>query len=87
MNKEQLDKITEDLIINVFRNSEILMNEGYMLYDHKNYYDLLDVIASLHNLLYEIVTGQRYDYMFHWTNKEGYNGIVDNIYDEVIKNV
>lgn len=87
MNKEQLDKITEDLIINVFRNSDIICNEGYMVYDYNKYYDLLDVIASLHNLLYEIVTGQRYDYMFHWTNKEGYNGIVDNIYDEVIKNV
>lgn len=82
MNKEQLDKITEDLILNIFRNDDTIYyyNSTTLLY-------LLDVIASLHNLLYESVTGQRYDYMFHWTNKIGYDGLNDDIYDEVIKNV
>ena len=82
MNKEQLDKITEDLILNIFRNEDTIyyFNSTTFLY-------LLDVIASLHNLLYESVTGQRYDYMFHWTNKIGYDGLNDDIYDEVIKNV
>lgn len=46
-------------------------------------YDLLDLIASLHNELYREVTGKYYDYAFHWTNKGGYNGIDDSIFKEV----
>lgn len=38
-------------------------------------------IASLHNLLYEAVTGERYDYMFHWANKVG-GDCLDNIFDD-----
>lgn len=30
-----------------------------------------DIIASLHNELYNLVTGAYYDYMFHWANKCG----------------
>lgn len=36
-------------------------------------YDLLDIIASLHNELYKEVTGNYYDYMYHWANF-GYGG-------------
>lgn len=77
MNKEKLDRITNDIKNNVMRNGDIvleLMNSGNLI--------LLDYIASLHNLLYEEVTGERYDYMFHWTNKIGYNEIEDNIFDD-----
>lgn len=40
-------------------------------------YDLLDVIASLHNELYKEVTGEYYDYMYHWANL-GYGGSPDD---------
>ena len=75
MNKEKLDRITKDIKNNVMRNSDIVykLNEETLI--------LLDYIASLHNLLYEEVTGERYNYMFHWTNKIGYNGIEDDIFD------
>lgn len=36
-------------------------------------YDVLDVLASVHNELYKEVTGRYYDYMFHWANL-GYGG-------------
>lgn len=31
----------------------------------------VDIIASLHNELHNLVTGAYYDYMFHWANKCG----------------
>ena len=76
MNKEKLDRITLDIKNNVMINSDIVyqLNAETLI--------LLDYIASLHNLLYEEVTGERYDYMFHWTNKIGYNGIEDDIFDD-----
>lgn len=76
MNKEKLDEITCNIRDNVMRNGDIV----YSL--DENSLILLDYIASLHNLLYEEVTGDRYDYMFHWGNKIGYNGIEDNIFDD-----
>lgn len=42
--------------------------------------DLVDIIASLHNLLCEAVTGNRYNYMFHWANKIG-AACLDDIFD------
>lgn len=34
--------------------------------------DAIDIITSLHNELYKEITGEYYDYMWHWTNKQGY---------------
>lgn len=62
----------------VYRNSEVLYNEYY-------HYFLLDVVASLQNLLNYAITGKPYNYAFHWTNKIGYNGIDDSLLDECIK--
>lgn len=42
--------------------------------------DLVDIISSLHNLLYEAVTGELYDYSFHWCNKIG-SDTLDHIFD------
>lgn len=43
---------------------------------------LLRVIASLHNELYKIVTGEYYDYMFHWYNKATGGIIEDDLFKE-----
>ena len=42
--------------------------------------DLCYIIASLHNMLYKEVTGEYYDYMFHWANKVG-----AWVYDDLFK--
>ena len=42
--------------------------------------DLIDIIASLHNMLYKEVTGEYYNYMFHWANKVG-----SWVYDDLFK--
>lgn len=73
MDRSKLDKITE-YIDNVMRSGLVyLANDDSVIY-------LMDIIASLHNELYKEVTGDYYDYMFHWTNKCGYNGVNDGLF-------
>lgn len=83
--KDKMTEITRWLIQNVFRDPNILYNDN-IRGEHEGDIDLVDVIASLHNLLYESVTGDRYDYMFHWANKEGADcrdDIFDNMEEEI----
>lgn len=84
MTKEQIDIITSYLKEKVWENGEVM----YMKSDSKeiDVLDLIDIISSLHNLLYEEVTGKRYDYAFHWCNKVG-AWTEDNIFDEIINEV
>lgn len=79
MTKEKLDEITEYLISNVWRNENVMFDNA--LIEEGNVSDLIDIISSLHNLLYEEVTGVRYNYAFHWANKVG-SDVVDNIFDK-----
>lgn len=79
--KDKMTEITRWLIQNVFRDPNILYND-HIRGEHEDDIDLVDVIASLHNLLYESVTGDRYDYMFHWANKEGAD-CRDDIFDNM----
>lgn len=74
MNEYKLNEITTYLKENVFKNPDIMYT------DDDTILDLLEMIASLHNLLYEEVTGERYDYMFHWANKIG-SWVYDDFFD------
>ena len=70
MSNEQLTKIREYIIDNV------IMNENFMYSDevrgeNEDDPDLLEVIASLYEVLHREVAGEPYNYMFHWTNKAG----------------
>lgn len=74
MTIENLEDVRNYLIDNVIRNDRIVLDD-YARY-HKSalndyYIDLVDIIASLYNLLHLEVTGEKYDYMFHWANKVG----------------
>lgn len=80
IDKDKMTEITRWLIQKVFRDPNILFNDN-IRGEHEGDIDLVDVIASLHNLLYESVNGELYDYMFHWTNKEG-SYCNDHIFDE-----
>ena len=86
IDKNKMNDITEWLIENVFRNGNILYNDtiryAFNARSTKQNIDLVDIIASLHNLLYECVNDERYDYMFHWANKVG-SGCEDNIFDNM----
>lgn len=81
MKTKTIEEITEYLANEVFR-------DYYKWFDFDRddcAVELLDIIASLHNLLYEKETGKRYNYMFHWANKAG-GWCQDNIFDLDYKN-
>ncbi len=81
---KKMDEITQWLKWKVFRNPNMLFNDAIRGETDEDI-DLLDVIASLHNLLYEAVYDVRYDYMFHWANKEG-SYCNDDIFDDMEEN-
>lgn len=87
MKEEKLNKIT-DQVTDIFRRAEfydcIFCKDRDCIQCEKDHtvYDLLDVIASLHNELYKEVKGKHYDYMYHWANL-GYGGSPDDhIFDD-----
>jgi hypothetical protein len=89
MNKDQLEALTSWLKENVFQNTDIMFNEELceQEIDKDNIdTDLTDIIASLHNIIYNLVTGEQYDYMFHWCNKIGAD-CNDHVFDDLLKGV
>ena len=74
MDKTKLDYIT-DYLTERFTDEEL-----FYCPDPDFVPWLIDVVASLHNELYKEVTGDYYDYMFHWANKAGYNNVVDDYF-------
>ena len=85
MTEKQLSAITEYLKEKVWRNEDAMYmqsdDQGISSIDPA---DLIDIISSLHNLLYEAITGKKYNYAFHWCNKIG-SWTEDNIFDEILK--
>ena len=82
MTKDKLDKVTEYLKDHVWRNSNVMFDKECI--EEGDVEQLVDIISSLHNLLYEEVTGERYNYAFHWANKVG-SDTEDNIFDAIMK--
>ena len=79
MNKASLDALTSDLIDNVIQNEDFVFDTGDCNID------LLEIIASLHNILYKEVTGEYYDYMFHWYNKVAGGTLEDDLYKKYME--
>lgn len=95
ISKKQLDEITDFLKWNIFRNGDIMYDDDFpgvkldepytdKFHGEISEVDLTDIIASLHNLLYEAVYGQRYDYMFHHCNKIGAD-CLDTVFDGILE--
>lgn len=80
INQEKLDEITWKLRKVIFQNGDIMWSKELEKLYEETEIDLVDIIASLHNLLYEAITGERYNYMFHWCNKIG-SDCRDNYFD------
>lgn len=83
LDKDRLNAITSWLIDNVFRNPDLMFSNDEIMIGNETI-EMTDIIATLHNLLYEQITGERYDYMFHWANKIG-SWCEDNIFDNMLK--
>ena len=90
IDNKKLAQITKFLAWKIFRNPDIMFAELPGVELDKAFYDefdenvsevdLVDIIATLHNLLCEAVTGNRYNYMFHWANKIG-SWCLDDVFD------
>lgn len=79
-NKESIhvDNITSDI-------RDLMLNRAIGMLSNPTDDDigeLLYIIASLHNELYKAVTGEYYDYMFHWFNLGCGGSISDDKYKE-----
>ena len=70
MNEEELKKVRDFLVDNVFRNPNVVLYDN-IASDAIKGFDLVDLIASLYDMLHLSVTGEHYDYMWHWCNKVG----------------
>ena len=87
MTQLQLQKLTQLLVEKIFRNDKFMysaFNDIIITFDDGTPANAADIIASLHNLLCEAVTGNRYNYMFHWANKCG-SCCEDDIFDNLLK--
>jgi hypothetical protein len=80
MNNYELAELTNFIIRKIMRNSDLMFDDAVRGDPDSDDVDLLEVIASLHNMLYKEVTGEYYDYMFHWANKVG-----GWVYDDMFK--
>lgn len=80
MSDEELTKIREYIIDNIILNDYIMFNDCCRGRDDKDV-DLVEVIASLYEVLHREVTGEEYSYMFHWANKIG-----AAVYDDLFLN-
>lgn len=78
VNMDKLDYIRDYIVKNVMRNPDIMFNAQIREVQEV---DPVDIIASLYNELHEVVTGERYDYMFHWANKVG-SDVNEDIFKE-----
>lgn len=74
-----IKKVTDWLKDNIIQNVDIMISDGARaagLMDdgitiNETGIDLVCVIVYLHNRLSEEITGNPYNYMFHWANKIG----------------
>lgn len=78
--KKRLKDIREWLIENIFRDGYVMFSDAREV----GQIDLIEVIASLYNEYHNAVTGEPYDYMFHWANKCG-SWVDEDLFDRVLK--
>ena len=85
MNEKKLNAITAYMKENVWRNPDIMfaMNTDEIRDIDDAFWKLLDIATSLHNELYKAVTGDYYNYAFHWTNKIGACELEDDLFERM----
>lgn len=70
INENELNIIKWWLIEHIFRNGTIMFDDNIRR-DTIDNIDLIEVIASLYEMLHREVMNEPYEYMFHWANKVG----------------
>ena len=79
LTKEQVYIIAKWIEKNIMRNDRIMFEDVIRGDDGYQQIDLIEVIASLFEIIHRAALGEPYHYMFHWANKIG--SWVDN--DEI----
>lgn len=81
ISEKELSDIRKFLVDKIFRNGDVMFNREIRAAAKSNRkienddvimcVDLASVIAFLYNKLHYVVTGEVYEYFFHWANKCG----------------
>lgn len=83
MTEEELIKIREYIIENIIREPSIYIKCNDI--DLPGNLDVIDIIVGLYDMLNKEVTGEPYDYMWHWANKIGFWCDDARFYNHVVK--
>ena len=83
MDENELRIIREFIIDRIIRCPSVFIN--CLDIDVTEQLDLIDVITGLYNMLHKSVTGEDYDYMWHWANKIGFWCDDNRLYNSVIQ--
>jgi hypothetical protein len=78
INEQKLNEIKSYLIEKIFRNPDIMFSDEMM----EN--DIPEIICGLFEYLHISITGEPYDYMFHWANKCG-SWVETDFFDKIIE--
>lgn len=83
MDENELRIIREYIIEKIIREPDMFIKCQNINVDEV--IDLIDVITGLYNMLHKSVTGEDYDYMWHWANKIGFWCDDNRLFNYVIK--
>ena len=83
MSEDELKIIRDFLIEKIIRDPDMFIK--CLDIDVSDDLDLIDVITGLYNMLHKSVTGEDYDYMWHWANKIGFWCDDNRLYNSVIQ--
>lgn len=78
--KEQLKMIRGFIVNYIMRDDQVMYSDDARDVG-PHHIDLIYVIASLYEELHKVVTGEPYEYMFHWANKVG-SWVEDDLFSE-----
>ena len=83
MDENELRIIREFIIEKIIREPDVFIK--CLDINVTDQLDLTDVITGLYNMLHKSVTGEDYDYMWHWANKIGFWCDDNRLYNYIVQ--
>lgn len=83
MTEEELKLIRDFIVENIARNPDVFIK--CLDIDVTAQLDVIDIIVGLYDMLHKAVTGENYDYMWHWANKIGFWCEDDRLFKTIVK--